>query len=143
MKLDDLYFLSTGGGVTFGGGEPLLNSEFIREFRTITGDRWHISAETCLNVPEEKLTEALGSIDEFFVDIKDTNPEIYNAYTGLSNKRVFDNLKLLLTHKGRDAVTVRLPLIKGYNTEKDREKSEKLLRSMGITKFDKFEYRVK
>lgn len=45
--------------------------------------------------------------------------------------------------KGKEAnLTVRLPLIKGYNTEKDREKSEKLLKAMGVIKLDKFEYRV-
>jgi pyruvate formate lyase activating enzyme len=35
VRLDELYFLSTGGGVTFGGGEPLLYPDFIQEFRTI------------------------------------------------------------------------------------------------------------
>lgn len=142
VKLDDLYFVSTGGGVTFGGGEPLLHSEFIREFRTLVGDRWRIRAETCLNVEEKNVLEVADALDELFVDVKDTNPEIYKAYTGLDNTRVLDNLRLLLSLKKEDAITVRLPLIKGYNSETDREKSEELLRSMGVTKFDKFEYRV-
>lgn len=38
VKIDDIYFLVTGGGIMFGGGEPLLCSEFIKEFRKICGD---------------------------------------------------------------------------------------------------------
>lgn len=143
LKIDDLYFVSTKGGVTFGGGEPLLNSSYIKEFGEIVKGRWKINIETCLNVPKENLIEIMEIADEFFVDIKDMNEEIYKSYTGLDNKRVIDNLRLLIEAKGSECITVRLPLIKGYNTEKDREKSEIILRNMGVKKFDKFEYRVK
>lgn len=143
LKIDDLYFVATGGGVTFGGGEPLLNSSYIKEFGGIVKGRWKINIETCLNVPKENLIEIMEIAHEFFVDIKDMNEEIYKSYTGLDNKRVIDNLKLLIETKGSDSITVRLPLIKGYNTEKDREKSEEALKNIGITKFDKFEYRIK
>lgn len=143
LKIDDLYFKATGGGVTFGGGEPLLNCSFIKEFRGLCGDTWKINVETCLNVPFENILEASDAIDGFFVDVKDTNPEIYRCYTGCDNALVLENLKLLIEKKGSDAITVRLPLIKGYNTESDREKSEKLLQELGITSFDKFEYRIK
>lgn len=120
-----------------------MNPEFIREFRSIVGDRWRLNAETCLNVPEKNVADAAEAIDHFFVDVKDMNPEIYKAYTLADNKRVIHNLKLLLTLKGEESITVRLPLIKGYNSESDRQKSEELLRQLGITRFDKFEYRVK
>ena len=141
LKIDDLYFVSTGGGVTFGGGEPLLNSAFIKKFCEIVKGRWSINVETCLNVPRKNLLEIIDYVNEFFVDIKDTNNEIYKSYTGLDNKRALDNLALLVSnHKN---ITVRLPLIKGYNTQEDREKSEALLKNMGVVKLDKFEYRVK
>ena len=42
VKLDELYFLATGGGVTFGGGEPLLYAPYLKEFRSICGDAWHL-----------------------------------------------------------------------------------------------------
>ena len=143
VKIDDLYFKATGGGVTFGGGEPLMNSSFISDFRRLCGDVWRINCETSLNVPSENLLEAIDSIDCFFVDVKDINPDVYRSYTGQGNDLVLENLKLLLSKKGSDAITVRLPLIKGFNTEADREKSEELLRHLGITKFDKFEYVIK
>ena len=51
VKLDELYFLSTGGGITFGGGEPILYPVFLQEFRQICGGEWHLCAETSLSVP--------------------------------------------------------------------------------------------
>ena len=51
VKVDELYFLATGGGVTFGGGEPLLYPEFLQQFRGLCGENWHLCAETSLNVP--------------------------------------------------------------------------------------------
>lgn len=143
IKPDHLYFLATGGGVTFGGGEPLNNSSFIKKFHEICPPEWKIYIETSLNVPSENVLEILTSADEFFVDPKDINPEIYRSYTGGDNTRVIENIKLILNKKGSDVLTVRLPLIKGYNTENNREKSETFLRSLGVKKFDKFNYIIK
>ena len=53
VKIDDLYFRATGGGVCFGGGESLLHAVFIRRFRELCPDEWAISAETSLAVPRE------------------------------------------------------------------------------------------
>ena len=47
VKIDELYFLATHGGVTFGGGEPALQSNFISEFRRLCGTGWKITIETC------------------------------------------------------------------------------------------------
>ena len=77
------------------------------------------------------------------MDIKDTNPDIYKAYTGKSNDAVLENLSLLLSLVPSERITVRVPLIKDYNTESDREKSIALLKNMGVTKFDLFEYVIK
>ena len=81
-RVDDLYFQATGGGVTFGGGEPLLYAPFIAAFREICGAAWRLRAETSLNLPEEAARLALSCLDEAIVDIKDANPRIYRAYTG-------------------------------------------------------------
>lgn len=143
VKIDDLYFVATNGGVTFGGGEPLLYAGFIAEFRKLCGDKWRLCAETSLNVPNEAVRVAAGCIDEFFVDIKDMNGDIYKSYTGLDNTAVTDNLKLLLSLVGSDKITLRIPLIKNYNTERDRESSVDILKSLGFTKFDLFEYKIK
>lgn len=142
VKPDELYFLATGGGVTFGGGEPLLYGAFLKEFRALCGDQWHLCAETSLNVPAENIPLAAQCIDMFYVDCKDTNPEIYYRYTGKDNAPMLENLRQLLTLAGPQRVTVRLPLIPGYNTEADREASRRLLETMGVTNFDRFTYRT-
>lgn len=140
VKKDNLYFIATGGGVTFGGGEPLLRTGFIKEF-TALADGWHFCAETSLNVPPENIETAASCIDFFIVDCKDTNSEIYKAYTGCDNKQMLENLKLLLQMVGPDRIQVRLPLIPEYNTEAERTRSQTLLKSMGITQFDLFTYK--
>lgn len=142
VKIDDLYFVATGGGVTFGGGEPLLRTDFLKEFRALCGDRWHLCAETSLNVPAEAVRTAADCMDMFYVDCKDTNPEIYKAYTGIQNAQMLENLRTLISLVGAERVVVRVPLIPGYNTEDDREKSRALLESMGVTQFDFFTYKT-
>ena len=46
VKVDNLYFLATNGGVTFGGGEALLHAAFLREFRKVCGEYWRLTVET-------------------------------------------------------------------------------------------------
>ena len=140
VRIDELYFLATGGGVTFGGGEPLLYSGFIQEFRKICGNDWHLCAETSLNVPWENVAKAAASIDHFYIDCKDTNPDIYRRYTGQDNARMLDNLRRLLEIADPERITVRVPLIPGFNTGEDQIRSRELLQTMGVIHFDLFTY---
>lgn len=142
VKVDQLYFLATGGGVTFGGGEPLLYAEFLREFRELCGAQWHLCAETSLAVAPEKVTVAAGVIDEFIVDCKDTDPDVYLRYTGRENRLMLENLARLLDAVSPDRVVVRVPLIPEYNEEEKREKSRARLAEMGVTRFDLFSYKI-
>jgi len=141
MKKDSLYFIATGGGVTFGGGEPLLRTDFIKEF-TALSEGWHFCAETSLNVPPENVEAAAGCIDFFMVDCKDTNGEIYKAYTGKDNSQMLGNLRRLLELVGPNRIQVRIPLIPGYNTPEDQLRSKEYLTAMGITQFDLFTYKT-
>ena len=142
VKIDALYFLATGGGVTFGGGEPLLYAPFLKEFRDICGAYWHLCAETSLNVPWENVQTAAEYIDMFYIDCKDTNPEIYRRYTGKDIAPMLDNLKKLLQITDPDRIVVRLPLIPDFNTDEDRQASKALLTEMGVKHFDFFTYRT-
>ena len=142
VRIDELYFLATGGGVTFGGGEPLLYSDFLREFRGICGTDWHLCAETALNVPWENVARVADCIDHFYIDCKDTNPEIYRRYTGQDNTRMLDNLRRLLEIADPERITVRVPLIPGFNAEEDQIRSRNLLQTMGVVNFDLFTYKT-
>ena len=142
VRVDDLYFQATGGGITFGGGEPALRSRFISAFRSICPPLWKINIETSLNVPVEHLKRLLPVIDEFVIDIKDINPLIYREYTGMDNARVVENLKLIACAGKADRCLIRIPLIPGYNTDDDRARSIADLEALGFTRFDKFEYKT-
>lgn len=142
VKIDDLYFRATGGGVTFGGGEPLLYAPFLKEFRQICKDGWHLCAETSLNVPWGNVQIAADCIDVFYIDCKDTDPEIYRQYTGKDNRQMLENVTKLLALVGPKRIIIRIPLIPDFNTEDDRQRSVALLSSLGLTQFDLFSYRI-
>lgn len=142
VRIDALYFLATGGGVTFGGGEPLLYSDFLREFREICGNDWHLCAETSLNVPWENVAKAADCIDHFYIDCKDTDPVIYRRYTGQDNARMLGNLRRLLEIVGPERITLRVPMIPEFNTEADQIRSCNLLQNLGVTNFDLFSYKT-
>lgn len=142
-KIDQLYFLATRGGVTFGGGEPLLQVEFIKEFREICGPQWQILAETSLNVPFENVQTVDAVLDGYIVDIKDMNPDIYEAYTGKNNSLTINNLEWLLQYKAPSRVMVRVPHIPDFNTDEDVARSKEQLKMMGAAVFDEFTYLIR
>ena len=145
VRIDQLYFLATGGGITFGGGEPLLNSAYIKEFCQQCPKEWRISIESSLNVPRKNVEDVLPFVKEWIIDIKDMNSEIYKAYSGTSNERVIDNLKWIASEHPDllASISIRLPHIPDYNTDDDRNKSQALLETLGYTNFDRFEYLVR
>ncbi len=142
VKIDQLYFLATGGGITFGGGEPSMYPDFIVRFREICGPEWNLTLETSLNVPADNIRRLSSIVNQFIIDIKETNDEIYRHYTSLSNRRALDNLQELLKEGRGDDLVVRLPLIKDFNTQEDIERSTEKLRAMGVEHFDFFTYRT-
>lgn len=144
VRIDNLYFVATGGGITFGGGEPCLRSLFIEEFAGMMPQEWNITIETCLNVERQHVERLLPIVSQWIIDVKDMNREIYKAYTGKSNKRTIDNLRWLLRHEGMaERIILRLPHIPEYNTDEDVKHSRQLLSDMGIKTFDEFDYIVK
>ena len=140
VGIDNLYFLATGGGVCFGGGEPLLHSDFICEFKELCGKGWNITLETSLNVPQEAVKAVVPVVGDFIVDIKESNLDIYRAYTSGDGSRAWDNLRYLLSEVDAANVMVRVPLIKDYNTESDTAKTVEKLKEMGVRRIDRFEY---
>ena len=142
LLIDDLYFVATGGGVCFGGGEPLLRPEFIRQFHALCSGRWKLTLETSLNVPLKSLQTVAPLIHDFIIDIKDANDEIYTAYTGKTNVKVRENLSWLAANYDREHVIIRVPLIPEFNTEADRERSVERLQALGFGLFDRFTYKT-
>lgn len=143
-RIDDLYFRATCGGLTFGGGEALLHTAFFSRFRQIYGNDWRLYVETSLALEPEAVLSAAKTIDGFIVDIKSMDREICRQYTGVDCRdQILSNLKLLLEQVGPDAVCVRVPLIPGFNTPSQQQKSAHFLRSMGVTRLDLFSYIIR
>lgn len=141
-KVDELYFSMTGGGVVFGGGEPLLFINDIKRFKEKCPDWWGLRVETSLNVKTKDVEAGIDVFDQWFVDVKTLNPDIYRAYTGFSNSCLHRNLLLFASKGLQNKVLIRLPLIPGYNDENDIEKSKSKLTSLGFEHFDIFEYQI-
>lgn len=143
IKVDTLYFDYTGGGICFGGHEPLLQQKFIKDFIIYVrqfGHKWKIGMETSLNCPIDR--ELLSLIDFMIVDIKTIDSEIYKRYTEVGNGYVLRNLEKIIDVV--PDIIIRLPIILGYNDEKDVERSKDYLRRLGYNdeQFDIFEYKT-
>lgn len=142
VRCDELYFLASGGGITFGGGEPMLQSQFISQFRQFCGQQWRITLETSLHIDCRHVEQLLPVVDSYIVDIKDANPDIYRRYTGCENDLVIANLRYLVEQGMAERITVRTPLIPAYNTEEDVAASTLQLQEMGILYFDPVTYQT-
>lgn len=141
VKKDNIYFQVTGGGVCFGGGEPLEHPEFIMEFRKLCGTRWKITVETALACHPHNIELLAPIVDHWIVDIKDMNPRIREKYTG----RVGDSAHQLCYLKQYgivDNVTIRVPHIPGFNTDEDVNRSIEQVKVLGFMDIQEFEYLV-
>ena len=143
LMKDELYYVTTRGGATFGGGEPLLWSDFIMEIMELGAKKWHTTIETSLNVPFDSIERLYPYVDDYIIDIKDMNGQIYASYTGKDNKQVVSNLKRMINDGFSSKMRCRVPLIPGYNNAQGQEQSAKELRDMGITRIDMFNYHIK
>lgn len=132
LEVDDIYFRATGGGVVFGGGEPLMHTEFISEFRELCPPAWIVSVETSLNVEYDSLVSVCSYVERLIVDIKTLSPDIYEKYTGRQNGMVMENLAYLSKNKMQDKVDIRIPLIPYFNNRRDINQSIKILKDMGF-----------
>ena len=118
IEKDAVYFEMSNGGVTFGGGEPLLYSDFIRAFHQQYPE-WNIDVQTSLNVLAYDVERLIDVVEVWHIDIKDMNPRIYELYTGCSNENVIHNLKMLCTQIPQSKIRVRVPRIPEYHSEND------------------------
>ncbi|MGN0690203.1 MAG: radical SAM protein [Oscillospiraceae bacterium] len=142
LNKDDIYYKMSGGGIVFGGGEPLMQSEFIAEVFKLADTEWKKRIETSLNVPWTNIEPLLELTDEWIIDIKDINKKIYRSYTGCSNALVIKNLLKMKEHISTDRMRIRVPLIPHYNTRDDVKKTEKWLRDNLGTEPEFFSYFV-
>ncbi len=128
---DKSMFCSSGGGVTFSGGEPLLQADFVSEvLKRCKAEGIHTAVETAAHVPWESFEKVIPYCDCFICDIKSADTEKHRRATGAGNERILENLtKLTAIHKN---VEIRTPVIPGFNdSEEDIIAIRDIVRSFG------------
>lgn len=109
---DDQVFYKYGGGVTFSGGEPLMQGEFLVEIlKRCKQEGIHCALETSLFAPLELIKEVLLYLDLIYIDLKIFDETKHQKYTNVSVKPIKENIKYILTHKPKAKVIIRTPLI--------------------------------
>jgi len=117
IKKDAPYFEGSGGGVTFSGGECMLQPELLAELlKRCKAEGIHTAVDTAGNVPWERFDAILPYTDLFLYDFKHNDDEKHRAGTGVSNRRILANLEKLLEHCP-ERVIVRIPIIPGFNDD--------------------------
>jgi len=110
------FFEQSGGGVTFSGGEPTLQIDFLTETLMLMKKNGISTAvDTSGFVSTEKLRMIIPFTDLFLFDIKHLDPEIHKKYTGVDNSLILRNLDVLFDHKSD--VMLRIPVIPGLSDD--------------------------
>ena len=126
--------MSPDGGITFSGGEPLMQGENILRF--IKEADVHTAIETCGYADEELFCNVLKKVDYVMYDIKLLDDTLHQKYTGVSNKLILKNLENL--RKSGTSYVLRTPLIPGITDSE--ENLNAISKIVGSDKWEKLEY---
>lgn len=118
IEKDRIFYEESSGGVTFSGGEPLMQPEFLGALLDECRQRnIHSAVDTCGFVPSTLLKKMAGKIDFFLYDLKLIDEKKHQTHTGASNRLILENLKILSNR--RKKVIIRIPLVSGVNDDTD------------------------
>lgn len=126
LERDRSLWESTGGGVTFSGGEPLLQWRFVKETLGLMPGV-HSCIETSGHVSHEVFADAVDTLDTVIMDIKHTDSAEHRRWTGAGNERILENARYLLSSD--TPCIIRLPLIPTVNdTESNKRALAEIIR---------------
>ncbi len=109
--------LKNGGGITFSGGEPFLQADFLFECLSYLKGKLHTAIQTSGYCSYENFEKAITLADYFLFDLKLFDENEHIKYTGVSNRGILKNFSLLA--KSGKNFTVRIPLIPGVTDTKE------------------------
>ncbi|MCR4404997.1 MAG: glycyl-radical enzyme activating protein [Candidatus Acetothermia bacterium] len=116
IEKDSLFYDESRGGVTFSGGEPLAQPEFLESLlRACRKEEIHTSLDTTGFGPWEVLERVAPLVDLFLYDLKLMDDRQHQRFTGVSNGPILENLRALSSRGSR--IVIRLPLIPGINDD--------------------------
>jgi len=119
IEKDAPFYKNSGGGVTFGGGEPLLYPDFISAVASrCQSEGIPVAIETCGFAPWRNFEKILDNVDLVMFDIKHMDPKKHKEWCGRSNQLILKNLERL-SQRDDIEVIVRVPIIPGLNDSED------------------------
>jgi pyruvate formate lyase activating enzyme len=118
LEKDRIFLQQSHGGVTFSGGEPMMQSEFLLEaLKACKANGYHTAIDTSGYASQESYQAIISFTDIFLFDIKHLDASKHQEYTGVSNIGILDNLRMIVK-SGKDLM-VRIPVIPGKNDDKE------------------------
>jgi pyruvate formate lyase activating enzyme len=137
---DKAFYDASGGGVTFSGGECMLQIDFLEEIlKRCKQAGIHTAVDTAGHVPFACFERILPYTDLFLYDIKCCDRDKHLTYTGVSNELILSNFKRLL--KTNKPIWVRIPIIPTVNdTKEEMRKIKELLSGDSIEKIELLPY---
>lgn len=118
IRKDMPFFDQSGGGVTFSGGEPFDQPEFLMALLMACRElSIHRTIDTSAYASRDHLLAAAEIADLMLCDIKHMDSVQHKKYTGVGNERILRNIRLLAD--SRCELRIRLPLIPGVNDSRD------------------------
>jgi pyruvate formate lyase activating enzyme len=116
IERDRAFYETSGGGVTFSGGEPLSQPAFLVEtLRLCKENELHTTVDTCGYAPWAKLEALQGLVDLYLYDLKVMDEDLHRQHTGASNRVILENLEKLARSGAK--IVVRIPLMAGVNDD--------------------------
>ena len=123
VRRDRRFYDKSGGGVTIGGGEPLLQCAFARELlRACKAEGIHTAMETCGFAAWDCIESVLPHLDLLFYDVKHVDPERHRELTGQGNRSILENLSKAARALSRGEIVVRVPYVTGRNDSDDAQR---------------------
>jgi pyruvate formate lyase activating enzyme len=117
IKKDQAFYDTSGGGVTFSGGECLRQEEALKDLlRCCAGEGIHTAVDTAGDAPRKLFEEILPFSGLFLYDFKCLDAKKHAEFTGVSNRKILENLVFLL-NTAPQKVWIRIPVIPGFNAD--------------------------
>ena len=114
VERDRIFYDQSGGGVTFSGGEPLAQAEFLLAALDLCQQtQIHTALDTTCYVQPDILDAVAERTDLFLCDIKHMDSELHERFTGAPNMLILDNIRRLA--EAERQIIIRIPIIPGYN----------------------------
>lgn len=116
IEKDRIFYTNSGGGVTIGGGEPLMQYEFVTELlRACRENNINTAIETCGYGKWENISGIFNYLDEVFFDLKIMDSSRHKSLTGVGNEVILNNARYVAQTGTK--ITFRIPLIPSVNDD--------------------------